>query len=113
MVAKNPKLLLVFKICFIENKKTRLNHTKDNYTSYRVVPLNSMLCSGGWRKEGYINDFVGIIWPHVLRWFGICIVLLYDIRMHVLQFGCSHLFRKGHSPLHSNDLVDMYFDYLK
>jgi hypothetical protein len=72
-----------------------------------------MSCSGGWRKEEYINDFVGIIWPHVLRWFEICIVWPYDIRMYVLQFDCSHLLRKGHSSLHPSDLVDMYFDYLK
>jgi len=72
-----------------------------------------MLCSRGWRKEEYINDFVGIIWLHVLQWFGICIVLPYDIHMHVLQFGCSHLFRKRHSPLHPSNMVDIYFNYLK
>jgi len=78
-----------------------------------------MSCSRGWRWEEYINDlflrcdFFGIIWAHVLRWFEICIVLPYNIRMHVLQFGCLDLFRKGHSPLHLSDLVDMYFDYLK
>jgi hypothetical protein len=72
-----------------------------------------MSCSGRWRKEEYINDFVGIIWPHVLRWFEICIVLPYYLRILAFQFGGSHLIGKGHSPIHPSDLVDMHFDYLK
>jgi len=56
---------------------------------------------------------LGIIWPHVLRWFRIFIVLPYDIRMHVLRFGGLHLFRKWHFLLHPSDMVNMYFDYLK
>jgi len=36
--------------------------------------------------------FFGSIWLRVLSWLRICNVLHYDVCMHALQFGGSHLF---------------------
>lgn len=88
--------------------------SKDNLIRRGVALIDSLVCLGGCGKEEFINHifleckFFSSNWLHILQWLGICSVLSYDVCMHDLQFGGSHLFQKYFNYLEGMKFSDFF-----